>query len=152
MQRTCCVTGHRNIPKDKLFEVSVRLEQAVLDAIGDGFVHFISGFADGADLLFAEIVVRRRLLHPEIRLEAALPYQGRVKCLSEQFHALLVQCDVISVHSEVYTPECFFTRNRFMVDMSTRVIAVYDGREGGGTYYTVNYAHARDRDVVMIDV
>jgi len=43
-------------------------------------------------------------------------------------------------------------RNRYMVDESSRVIAVYDGREDGGTTYTINYANTQGRTVTVIEL
>ena len=45
----------------------------------------------------------------------------------------------MTVVSEVYTPHCMHKRNRYMVDMADRLIAVYDGTEGG-TRMTVKCA------------
>jgi len=47
--KTCCVTGHREIPTDKEGEIRQKLHSEVLQAINDGYNVFISGFADGAD-------------------------------------------------------------------------------------------------------
>ncbi len=54
--KTCCVTGHRDIAVDKLDYVKDELKKEVSQAVGDGYTHFISGFARGTDLLFASIV------------------------------------------------------------------------------------------------
>ena len=43
-------------------------------------------------------------------------------------------------------------RNRYMVSQSQRVIAVYDGREKGGTLFTMRHAHAMGRDVRVISI
>ena len=46
-EHTCCVTGHRNIPADKIQYVQMQLRQELLQAIQSGYTHFISGFAAG---------------------------------------------------------------------------------------------------------
>ena len=63
--KTCCVTGHRDIPEEKVDRIHSLLRREILAAIQDGYTHFISGFAFGADLLFADIVVgtKRDLSH-----------------------------------------------------------------------------------------
>lgn len=38
-------------------------------------------------------------------------------------------------------------RNRYMVALSSRIIAVYDGREKGGTFFTIRYAHTMEREI-----
>ena len=72
-EKCCCVSGHRDIPADKLPYVKEELRKAVQAAIEDGFTRFISGFAEGTDLLFAAIVVEEKEKNPAIHLEAAIP-------------------------------------------------------------------------------
>ena len=57
--KTCCVTGHRTIPESELERVREELEREIRIAVAEGYTHFISGFAEGADLLFADIVLRK---------------------------------------------------------------------------------------------
>lgn len=56
IEKTCCVTGHRKIPADRLAYVEKALRKAIMDAVNDGYTRFISGGAAGTDLLFAAIV------------------------------------------------------------------------------------------------
>ena len=42
-----------------------------------------------------------------------------------------------------YSGGCFPGRNRYMVDESRFLLAVWDGRPGGGTASTVAYARTR---------
>ena len=150
--KTCCVTGHRDIPKERLDYVEQELRREVQAAIEDGFTRFISGFAEGADLMFAAIVVEEKVRHPEFYLEAAIPYPGRLKSKDQQFQKLLKACDGIKVVCNTYSKSCFFQRNRYMVAESQRVIAVYDGRERGGTLFTMREAHAVGREVRVIRI
>ena len=78
-EKTCCVTGHRDIPKEYLDYVEQELRREVQAAIENGFTRFISGFAEGVDLMFAAIVAEEKARHPELFLEAAIPYPGRLK-------------------------------------------------------------------------
>ena len=111
-EKTCCVTGHRDIPEDRIAYVEQELRREVLAAIQDGYTRFISGFAEGADLMFAAIVAEQK----------------------------------------EHAPSCFLERNRYMAGESQRVIAVYDGRERGGTLFTMRYAHSIGREVREIRV
>lgn len=43
-------------------------------------------------------------------------------------------------------------RNRRMVDYSKYVIAAWDGRKYGGTYYTINYAKKLNKEIILIDL
>ena len=152
VRKTCCVTGHRDIPADKLDYVEQELRRELAEAVVDGYTRFISGFAEGADLMFAALVVEEKERHPELFLEAALPYAGRVKTKDKRFHELLRLCDGVKVESQTYAPSCYMERNRYMVSQSQRVIAVYDGREKGGTLFTMRYAYTLGRDVRVISI
>lgn len=152
IEKTCCVTGHRDIPSDKLDYVERELRRELAEAIADGYTHFLSGFAEGVDLLFAALVVEEKARHTELFLEAALPYAGRLKTKDKRFHELLRLCDRIKVESQTYAPSCYMERNRYMVNQSQRVIAVYDGREKGGTLFSMRYAHTLSRDVRVISI
>ena len=59
-EKTCCVTGHRDVPVGKEQYVEEALRKEVLAAIAAGYTRFISGFADGVDLTFAAIVAAEK--------------------------------------------------------------------------------------------
>ena len=111
---TCCVTGHRNIPADKIQYVQMQLRQELLQAIQSGYTHFISGFAAGVDLIFAGIVAGLKSKYP-ITLEAAIPYLGRMDTPDKAFQRLLKECDIVQVHTDQYSKGCYMVRNRYMV-------------------------------------
>lgn len=145
--KTCCVTGHRDIPEQKKETITQLLRQEILKAIADGYTHFISGFATGADLMFADIVVQLKAVYP-ITLEAAIPYPGRMKTPDKTFQRLIRCCDTVKIHSDRYFKGCYTRRNRYMVDQSQRILAVYDGRTTGGTASTLRYAAGKEVRVV----
>lgn len=147
--KTCCVTGHRDIPAEQMDRIRDLLRREILAAIADGCTHFISGFAAGADLLFAEIVVELKETYP-ITLEAAIPYPGRMKAPDKTFQGLIRCCDTVKIHADSYSKDCYMRRNRYMVDQSQRVLAVYDGRPTGGAAATVRYARGKDVRVVWV--
>lgn len=150
--RVCCVTGHRDIPAEKLEYVKEELHKEILQAVEDGYTHFISGFSEGADLLFASIVADLIADNPELRLEAAIPYRSRLNTTNELFRQLIGVCKIVGVHSEKYNRNCFMKRNQFMVSQAQRVIAVYDGREKGGTFFTIRCAYTQKRDIRIIHI
>ena len=53
--KTCCVTGHKDIPAEETAHVKAALRREIEKAVNDGFTVFLSGFADGVDQYFAEI-------------------------------------------------------------------------------------------------
>ncbi|MCL2545409.1 MAG: DUF1273 domain-containing protein [Clostridia bacterium] len=150
IDRTCCVTGHRDIAEEHVETVRAGLRQAVVCAVAEGYTRFLSGFARGADLYFAEIVAELKGEDPALRLEALLPYRSRQRSQDPLFRRLIAACDRVEVQSESYTPTCFFERDRALVEASSLVIAVYDGRPAGGTRYTLRYANRMGREVRQV--
>lgn len=147
--KTCCVTGHRELDPLKIEPIKKALRNAIMEAIKDGYTHFISGFAEGVDLYFADIVAELKEEH-DLFLEAAIPYRNRIKTKDKDFQRLITQCNAVGIHSEEYSPSCYLICNRFMVQSSDLIIAVYDGREKGGTLSTMRYAHSLEKEVKVI--
>ena len=52
-KKTCCVTGHRDLPQKEINRVKAALRKEVEKAVTDGFTCFMSGFAEGVDQYFA---------------------------------------------------------------------------------------------------
>ena len=108
--KTCCVTGHREIAKDKINDVYKKLEQEIQEAIDDGFTRFISGFALGSDLMFMEILVKKKDKFPNLILEAALPYANRVNEGGQKLKSLLNACDHVEILCQEYKPSCYMIK------------------------------------------
>ena len=152
--KVCGVTGHREIPAEYMEQAEQGLRREIEKAIADGYTSFISGFADGTDQLFAGIVLEKAKENPTLRLEAAIPYRNRYKRLmeNERTRAMLEACAKVEVVSEEWASNVYMKRNRYMVGQADRVIAVYDGREQGGTLFTMRDAHAAGREARMIRI
>lgn len=143
----CCFTGHRpERLKQSEKEITVLLETAIRAAISNGIVTYISGMARGVDIWAAEIVLRLRAEGEEIHLVCAIPYEGFEKNWSEdwqrRYHRILRAADLVRYICPGYSRDYFQRRNEWMVDRSTRVIAVYNGASGG-TRNTIRYAQGQ---------
>lgn len=148
---TCCFTGHRpgklpwgfNEEDPRCLALKQKIADAVDAAYQSGFRHFICGMAQGCDLYFAEAVAALRSRRGGITLEAAIPCPQQADRWPaperRRYLALLSTCDYESVIQDHYSPGCMQRRNRYMVDHSALVIAVYDGMPGG-TRQTLEYA------------
>lgn len=152
--KVCCVTGHRDLPQKEINRVKAALRREIEKAVTDGFTCFMSGFAEGVDQYFAEIVLEMRKANPALELVAAIPYQKRLDSLREKKRTdeMLDACADIVVIQEEYQPSVYARRNRYMVERSDRVIAVYDGREKGGTAGTIRYTHILEKELREIPV
>lgn len=150
--KTCCVTGHRDIPAEQIEYVKQALRREIEGAIADGYTHFLSGFAEGADLFFAEIAAEFCEKNEALTLEGAIPYEGRLRRLQKgkETKRLLDACDKISLISKAYAPDVFHKRNQYLIEHSQRAIAVYDGRERGGTAATLRMARRKEIELRII--
>ena len=153
-KKTCCVTGHRDLPQKEINRVKAALRNELEKAVADGFTRFMSGFAEGVDQYFAEIVLEMRKSNPALELVAVIPYQKRLDNLRQKkwTYAMLEACADVVVIREEYQPSVYSHRNRYMVEHSDRVIAVYDGREKGGTAGTIRFAHTLKKELREIPV
>lgn len=61
-------------------------------------------------------------------------------------------CSDIEIIEEEYIPSAYYHRNYFMVTHSDRVIAVYDGREKGGTTVTIRYTQLLGKELREIPI
>lgn len=151
MGKTCCVTGHRDLPAGGRDKNPIRTSQGDSHSYQGRLYPLHQRICPGADLMFAEIVVELKDRYP-ITLEAAIPYPGRMKTPDEAFRRLIGCCDVVKIHSDHYFKGCYMVRNRYMVDASQLVIAIWNGRESGGTAATVQYAERCGRKIEIIRV
>ena len=150
--KSCGFTGHRDIPEDKKEYVSHEIRREVEQAVADGFTRFISGFADGADLIFAAAVVEMKKDNPDIVLDAAIPFPGRLDTGDELFHELLKQCGNVWYASKKYTPDSYRSRNNYIVKNAERIIAVFGGRAKSGTGQTIRMAEKEGLDIKIIQM
>lgn len=159
---TCCFTGHRpeKLPWGKreaapeCLSLKERLMERLRELYQKGYRHFICGMAKGADTYFAEAVLALRTSYPDIILEAAIPCPTQAdhwrKEDRERYQAILAQCDLETLVQQHYDRFCMHRRNRYMVEHSSLLLAVYDGM-GGGTLYTINYAMNCGLEVVLLE-
>lgn len=122
-----------------------------------GYRQFLTGGALGCDMMAAEVIL-------ELRQE----YGGR---RSGVFHVLCMPCHDYNanwseeekerlekikeksfsfyVSDRPYFNGCMQARNRYMVDTSSILLAVYDGQKGG-TQNTVEYAQKKEKKIIVI--
>lgn len=147
-------TGHRFYDFSQRRFIEERFTSAISKAYEQGIRNFISGFALGIDLMAAQLVQSLKCNLPGISLTAAIPFAGqaeRFNIYDKRVYARLLElADKIIVLSDCYYPRCFLDRDEFMVENASYLIAYYDGREKGGTYYTVKKARARGIPIINV--
>lgn len=147
-------TGHRFYDFSQRKFIQERLTSAISEAYDHGIRNFISGFALGIDLMAAQLVQSLKCNLPGISLTAAIPFAGQAERYNiydkRVYRRLLELADKVIVLSDCYYPRCFLDRDEFMVENASYLIAYYDGREKGGTYYTVKKARARGIPIINV--
>lgn len=162
-EKTCCITGHRptSLPWKysesswKCIFLKLRLFFKITKAIKNGYTNYIVGMAQGVDTYAAEMLIGLKRINKAIKIEAAIPcetqdkfwlYYSRVR-----YNKILSKCDRQTVISKEYTHNCMQERNRYMVDKSSKIIAVWNGKPSG-TGRTINYAYEKGLKIEIIKI
>ena len=163
MTEACSFTGHRseklpwryNESDPRCADLKQRIYDTVEAVYTAGIRHFICGMAEGCDLYFCQAVLELRSEHPDVTLEAAVPFEGQAdkwpKAERERYNRLLIECDTVTLLQEEYSPGCMMKRNRYMVDHSQLIIACYDG-QSGGTLNTLRYALEKNVRILHLSI
>lgn len=141
--KTCCFSGHRNIPENEYIELKKALRELVGIFAKRGIIYFGCGGARGFDLLAAETVLEMKKYYPEIKLIMVYPFRNQTQFWNirdtETYNSIKKQCDKQVYISEQYTSNCMIMRNKHLVNNSRYCICYFTG-VNSGTEYTVNYA------------
>jgi len=155
----CCFTGHRRLPFPQNSYQETRLlallRNYVIALIEQKKVdYFITGGALRTDTIAAEMVLELKQMYPHISLEIAIPCADQdarwPKADKVRYRRLLKLCDYLIPLQGFYSPGCMDRRNRYMVDQSSYVLAVWTGA-AGGTANTVRYALEKGKRILAID-
>lgn len=161
--KSCCFTGHRpskfpfkyDETDERCLELKSMLRLKIINLINYSDVrNFIVGMALGVDTWAAEIVLEIKELYSDIRLIAAVPCPEQTKGWSKENQArydnILDLCDEVVTISDRWTSSCMMKRNKYMVDNSDFVIAVWNGEFSGGTAKTLGYARKKGHTPIII--
>lgn len=160
-ENTCCFTGPRPPRLPGFGDDSARetaflrseIKAAVFEAYYEGYRVFMSGMAEGFDLLAAEAVLELKEEFEGISLAAVLPFSGAPKRHSpetaERIEAILRRADAVFSITENYFQGCELIRNRYMVDRSSLIIGYYDGTSPG-TAHCWKYALEKGLETVNL--
>ena len=153
MYKTCCFSGHRQIPIGKAYRISKRVEKTIEELISQGIIYFGTGGALGFDTLASKAVIKVRKRYPEIKLILVLPCKTQADswaCADRQtYEEIKVQADKVVYISEEYTKGCMLERNRHLVNSSS-VCVCYLTKDTGGTAYTVKYAKQKGLRIINL--
>ena len=105
-----------------------------------GNVVLIDGMADGVDQMAAFTAIKLG-----VPVYCYFPYKGKMNraqtYIADNAAGIRYVCDE-------YQDECYFERDRRMVNDCDLLLVVWDGIESGGTWYTYNYARQRGKEIL----
>ena len=152
-EKTCCFTGHRQIPPEKWAEIAGQLERVIVSLYQRGVRFYGAGGARGFDCLAAQTVLRLRESCPSMKLILVLP------CLTQtrgwrpedvtEYERIKAQADEVFYTAQQYTRGCMHRRNRYLVDHGCVCVCYLTG-DSGGTAYTVRYAEKQGLEIINI--
>lgn len=152
-EKTCCFTGHRDIPAEEYDEICQRTRKAIVSLIKKGVVFFGAGGARGFDTIAAESVLELKNDYPQIKLILVLPCPNQTRGWIEEdirkYNFIKERADKVVYTADHYYSGCMHVRNRHLVENSSYCIC-YLVKESGGTAYTVNYA--KEQSLTLINV
>ena len=158
----CALSGHRpsrfhfgyDESHEDCMKIKATLREQIEFLVEKNVTIYYSGMAMGIDLWAASIVLDLKSSNANIHLNAAIPCRTQADRwpLEQQefYYDILDKCGHVTTLYEKYTRSCMFERNRYMVDRSDYLLAVYDGNAKGGTAYTTDYARKKGREIIII--
>lgn len=159
---TLCFTGHRpqklpwgeNEDDERCKKMKKTLKEKIIEAIKNGYIYFISGLALGFDIISAEMILELKNDYPHIKLIGAIPCKDQYKLWKpyqiERYKKVLAKCDSFRCLYDTYNDKCMLERNDYMLNNSSMVIALYNGK-GGGTGYTIKKAKEKGLETIIIE-
>ena len=159
-EKTCCFTGHRpqffpwgsNTGDPAAAKILRALESEILQAMADSYTTFLYGGALGVDAWAAEIVLRLRKKLP-LTLIAVLPFPGyNADVTEDSYRQIIAESDRILYVEATRRMSALAARDRYMVNLSSRLIAVYDERSRihSGTWRALCYAREKKLGIRQI--
>lgn len=135
------IDPYHPVLRERLTDLAIwYLEQKLPDKV-------ISGMALGWDIALAVAAVKLN-----IPLIAAIPFKGQEKLWSAEdkylYYRMLQQATKsIIICDGGYEAKKMMLRNKWMVDQCSRVVALYDGSQAGGTSNCIKYAAYKNKPI-----
>lgn len=166
MLKRCAITGYRptrfkfkyNEDYSGCKRLKKRLHDQFVLLYDQGVRRFLVGGALGVDMWSGEILLemKRQTEYADVELVIVLPHPGHDERWDERSKRrmafLLGHCTEHLTTGTDSSAESYYKRNRYLVDHSDCLIAVYDNDRTvrSGTGMTVRYAEKKGRPVILI--
>ncbi len=139
-------------------EKMIKLLQKELKVfIDNGFSNFLTGMADGSDLIFTKAILRLKEEHENIILQAIVPFKTQEKFYIARdkfdYYNILSKCDVVRIIDSNYNASSFRKRNEYLVENSSILIAITDDttKIRSGTTQTINIARKNNLQIFQVN-
>ncbi len=153
--KTCCFTGHRKIPVNRITEMKKSIISEVNKLIAQDVIYYGTGGALGFDTIAAQTILEMKKDYPQIKLILIIPCKNQADNWNYEdrilYEDIKNRADKVVYLADNYEQGCMLKRNIHMVNNSKYVIAAWDGRKQGGTYYTLKYAQELNRNIILLD-
>ncbi|MCD8269525.1 MAG: SLOG family protein [Parabacteroides sp.] len=154
--KSIAFTGHRSerICQAGMLHLYLDIVSEVRRLYSLGYRNFLSGMAEGFDLLAAQAVASLKTEYTDIHLIAVVPFRQQSNRYRPENKSLYdrmmkVADEVVTLHED-YRKGCFLHRNDYLVDNSEIALAYWDKQPYGGTYYTVGKARMMNRTIINL--
>ncbi|WP_081332906.1 SLOG family protein [Eisenbergiella tayi] len=163
IKNTCCFAGgglqqlsygyDRKKPdcaqlKEMLYQIILKL------VLEERVTRFLSGMTLGLDEIFAELVLEIKGQYPQVSLECVIAYEEQhihwTVSQRKKYFEILENCDKEITLQGIYTEDCRRKWNRYVVDISGSMLAVWDNDNRSRTGQTVRYAREAGRNIIRI--
>lgn len=152
--KSVCFSGHRIVPFAKQKEIMRLLRNEITKSYHEGYRCFYCGMAIGFDLLAAKATLALKSELSQMKVIAVLPCHEQSLKWNEknkaEYETILKNVDDVIAVSDHYHQRCFLQRNDYMVQRSSRLITLYDGKFKGGTFYTYRKAKSLGLEIINI--
>lgn len=155
-----CATGHR---PNKLYGYKLSdirylfLKEKIKDIlIEQKCTEGITGMALGLDMIFALAIIDLKEEGYNIKLHCAIPCLFHTKKWFDKesinlYNYILSKADkVIVVSNREYDNFVMQERNMYMVNISDKVLAVWNGTSGG-TKNCIDYAKEKNKEIILLN-
>ena len=162
-EKTVCFSGHRpeKLPhggdENSLTTNNLKslLYKEIYDSIHDGYTEFITGLARGVDNWAAQMILDFKNKNDALRLICVQPYknygEGWKGYEKWALSHIIERADEVVILCDRFQPDCMKLRNQYMVDHSSKLIAVVSNYRSG-TGQTIRYAQKQGLVVRAIEI
>lgn len=161
ISKTVAFSGHRTDEaidnfsyRDIFCEFNDKIMRCIFDLHERGYRYFITGGADGFDLIAARaLMYMQRHMTPEIKIIAVIPHEEQSKNYDRayqlQYQRLMCAANEVRYISKKYYDGVYLDRNKYMLIHSSVLVCYYNGKRGG-TMHTVNRALRLGHEIINL--